>query len=137
MKCGAMVSGFTMIEMLLAILGISIFVPMLASGTKLLMFDQSVEVSQMEDMMGIEQLRLYLAQGNISYDNSSCLSYTTDAEYNLLLVNGNLTLRPGNLVFLTSIDSICFYEELTSICMKYKKNGKWFDVWLGYPQRVY
>lgn len=137
MKCGVILSGFSMIEMLLALMGISIFVPLVVSGTDILLFDQSVQVAEMEDMIGIEQLRLYLAQGNITSFDEDVLYYETDKLYNLLLVNDNLTLRPGNLVFLTSLDSICFYQEVSSVCMKYKKNGKWYDVWLGYPEGFY
>ena len=42
-KSGVILSGFSMIEMLLALMGISIFVPMVVSGTQLLMFDQGVQ----------------------------------------------------------------------------------------------
>lgn len=136
-KFGATHFGFTMIEMILSLLCISMFIPLVVHGAQIVLFDQSIQVQEMEDMMGIEQLRLYLAQGNVTSIDNNCLYYAREKEYSLLLVNRNLTLRPGNLVFLTAIDEIEFYEEEFSCCMKYKKNGKWYDVWIGYPKRIY
>ena len=131
MKFGVILSGFTMIEMLLALVCISIFIPMVVQGMEIIRYDQSVYVQEMEDMMGIEQLRLYLAKGTITVATEK-LMYQTNKEYYLEIINHHLTLHPGNLVFLTDVDDVLFYEMNNAICMKYTKNGNEYDVWIGY-----
>ncbi len=132
MKYGVILSGFTMIEMILALLCVCTFVPMIVKTLEVVQFDQSEYVDAMEDIVGIEQLRLYLAKGSIAIDSEESLLYQTDKDYYVSVVNHHLTLHPGNLVFLTDVDMVNFYEFDNSICMQYLKSGEYYDVWLGY-----
>lgn len=131
-KSGVILSGFTMIEMIIALICVSIFVPIIGKCIDVIQFDQSVYVNEMEDIVGIEQLRLYLAKGSIAIDTDYSLKYQTDKEYYVSIVNNHLTLHPGNLVFITDLDMVNFYEIDNSICMQYLKNGEYYDVWIGY-----
>ena len=86
-------SGFTMIEMIIALMCVSIFVPIIGKCIDVIQFDQSVYVNEMEDIVGIEQLRLYLARGSISIESEHSLLYQTDKEYYVSIVNNHLTLQ--------------------------------------------
>lgn len=132
MKFGAKSYGFTTIEVLLALSIGMMCLPIFFQSFQLLNFDQTTDVEWMEDVMGIEQLRMYLACGNIEDVSENQLTFSKGDSYTLSKVNGQLTLQPGTLVFVTDVDSVKFYLENDRVCMKLRKGKQVYDVWLGF-----
>lgn len=131
MKSG--VRAFTAIEALLALSIGLLILPLFYQCLQLVNGTNYKQIEQMELVIGVQQLRLYLASGTISEVQSEYLVYQQKREnYTLMLRDENLTLTPGNLVFLSEVEQVSFYQKDAFVCMRIVKGEQEYDIWLGF-----
>lgn len=130
--------SFTMIEMIFSLLIVSVVIIMIASCFKVISHHKTKEEVNLEDQLGIEQLRYYLACNNIlsNDDGNELLIQTKDGEHYLRLVNHKIMMQSGSLTFLRDIDYIYFYYQNNRWMMEYHKNDKTQNIWIGFKSII-
>ena len=128
--------GFTTIEMILALVMIGILMPLMTQMVSMFSLMQYESYSQLEDQVGIEQLRIYLAGGIILDKSNSEVLYlkTKKDTYRIKEVNNKLLMQEGSLTFLNGISNLEFYIEGDFEMMRYQKKGQTYETWIGFPQ---
>ncbi len=117
-------SGFTMIEVLLALLGTSLCT-LLCVQIATLIGHHQINDHRVEDEIAIKQLRLILAQSEIMDVEEQCLSfYYHEDVFRLVRYEDKLVKRKGFEVMLQDVDSIQFYQENMCIFLSYRRDDR-------------
>ena len=122
--------GFTLVEVLVAILTVCICIPIMVSVISLMRTSLKDRTS-LQDQIALVQLRRYLA---VAYDiellPSSLTFQRQHEEMRLSVVNQNLIVQPGTQMFLMDIDTALFYLEGDSVLLRYVRNHQEYEVYL-------
>ena len=120
-------AGFTLLETLLALALLAFItalsVPLLGAMSRL---KEQVQYNYQDDI-GVYQLQIRLATANIDQiDLDEIQFHNPDYDYQLHIVNENLIVQPGTLIFLHDIDSVDFSLEDDIVVMEYcRQEGCW------------
>lgn len=114
-------SGFTMIEVLLALLGTSLCA-MLCFQIARLIHQYQIDNYRAEDEIALKQVRIMLAQSEILDVQPDALSfYYHEDSFRLVRYENKLVKRKGFEVLLQDIDSARFYRENTCVFLQYRR----------------
>ena len=133
MKYGVRKKAYTAIELLAALAVLMMLVPMMNSLCAVSVRPRYQDYYDTEDVLGLEQLRLYLAGAKVGKKQSrEELQFTTwQGEYRLLEVNHKVMMHPGSLTFIRDIEHLSFYIKNEFVMMRWTKKGKTYDTWIA------
>ena len=132
MKYGA-VKAFTTIELLIALMiTIVLIAPlnMLLNSLHYLNYDL---LTAMEDEISLQQLRLYLVNGEDFSIENGCLYYVKSLEQKqLCLVNQKLISQPGTLIFHSNVNEINFSNDANTLYLSYCRKNVCYEKWIAF-----
>ena len=127
------VAAFTTIELLISLVVVLVVITplnMLLSNLHYLKYESLLI---MEDEISLQQLRLYLANAEEFAIDNNCLLYNKLTESKqLCLVNQKLISQPGTLVFISSIETVSFNNDLNTIYLEYCRKGVCYEKWIAF-----
>lgn len=124
MKCMKLQQGFTMIELLITLLCVSLLSVLCTSLIALIM-PLNQPSYEAEDDIGLKQLRLILAQANNIQVTPQVLYFEYHGDtYRIEQYQDRLVKRKGFEVLLQNIDAIDFEQSYDCVVMRYERDGK-------------
>lgn len=123
--------GFTMIEMILALLASSLCAILMSYLVQALRL-QDVKTYTVEDHTAIMQLQLLFAQAqryDIAHQGVKLRYHAEDTS--LTLYQDKLVKQPGFEVYMQNIEHLSFYEEGRCIRLTWRRKGKEHDAIIG------
>jgi len=128
--------GFTLIEVLIALLILSFFADLICADLKIL---QKIAVSSqynIQDEIGIYQLQITLATNKVlEINNDSIIYQGKENECTIEIVNDNLVSTPGWICFLYGIDDVEFKVEKEIVYIEYLKDGEYYEYPIAYKEK--
>lgn len=115
-------SGFTMIEVLIALLGASLCALLCAQIARLVAH-YPLDDYRVEDEIALKQLRLLLAQSEIQNVTADRLTFNYHGEqFRLIQYEDKLVKRKGFEVFMQDLDTMQFHREHACIFLDYQRD---------------
>ena len=126
-------AGFTLMEVLLALMILGVLTQLAAPLMQGLLKLQRSPVNYYQDEIGVYQLQLELAVNDIMEVKPDCIVYRSPENVcTLHIVNGKLISQPGTYDFIHGIKHVEFEVDDEVIYMYYTRNGHEFRWPLGY-----
>lgn len=124
-------AGFTMIEVLLALLGTSLCV-LLCTQVAGVVANTTIGNDRVEDEIAVKQLQLILAQSEIQSVEADMLSfYYHEDIFRLVLYKDKLVKRKGYEVILQNIDELRFEQKNACVFLHYRRGNDVFTAELA------
>jgi hypothetical protein len=125
-------AGWWMIE-----IAISMMVGVIITTITIIMMQAMIKLptntSQVQNLIGLEQLRFHLAQAYDIQTYPDQLEYEYHGEgYELRLINQRLIQSPGTYIFMIELDELEFIMEDQALWMKWQSHGKTYQYWLAW-----
>ncbi len=120
-------SGFTLIEVMLALTLLAILSSAIRPVYRLIANANQKSQNFYQDETGIYQLQLQLAKNTITAVTNEAIYYqTVDNECIIHIVNNKLLSQPGSLDFIHDVGEVSFYLEDNIVYVEYERVDQLF-----------
>jgi len=124
-------AGWWLIE-----LALSLWVMIMITTTTVLILNSishlPFSTSKIQNLLGLEQLRLHLALAyEIEVYPDELVYQLNEEEFHLALVNQRLIQTPGTYIFLIELQNVEFFNEGDQIFLEWTNDEKTYRYWLA------